>query len=253
MGSWTVELIGSEHDLDRIASLSQPPTWIVRRQDDRYVLQAEDFGWYSDPEEVRDYARDQLLPIINGIARLAFGPMMSCRIGIGPGTDFKGEQGQRTGSRFVEQSAVISATEVATVTVINGPGPANRTPPPPSMAEIATALRYDSRVQDALHFFAYDDDWAVNLYKVYEIVRANVGGKDKDLINRHWVTADEVDNFRSVHDPSVIGRQARHGVHTRQSPSDPMGEDEARMFIQRLLDEWLMEKHRQLGANMSKL
>lgn len=248
---WAVELLGAGGDLDQVATLSQPPEWSVRKCDGRYILESDDFELLSDAEAVRDYARDKLLPIINGVARHKFRRMMLDRIKVGTGIFFEGPRGERTGYIFVTDSAVISASEMATVTVDGKPMPV-LAPTHPSIAEVSTALRHDPQVRAALDFLAYDDEWPVNLYRVYEIVRSDVGGTNQDLINRQWATPDQLDNFRSVHDPAVSGPQARHAVQSRQSPPNPMDEDEALAFIHGLLEEWLREKYGQLGGGTSQ-
>lgn len=243
MGRWTVELRGSVDDLDRIASLSQPPTWTVGARDGRFVLEAEAFEVMTDPEIVRAFARDQVLPMINGVAHLRFGRMMSHRVGIGPAVSSENPEGHRTSYLYVGETAVISASEVSEVAVDGRPIP---TPPPPrSIAEIGTALMHDPRVRDALDFIAYDEEWAVNLNKVFEIISADMHGAHA-LVKRGWATHEELRNFRSVHDPNVIGRQARHAVHTGPPLPDPMNEDRAREFIHKLLEAWVREKYRQL-------
>lgn len=243
---WTVELVGYDEDLGRIASLSQAPRWSVCDRDGGYILEADAFASSPDAAAVRDYARGILLPVINGIARMTFPRSMLSRISLGPGVDFTGSQGERIGHRFIQQSVVVSVSDTATVTVPSGPAPA-LTPPSMSVANLVTVLLHDQKVLDALDFFAYEDQWAVNLYKVFEIVRDDVGGKNQDLINRQWATDEELDNFRSVHDSEAIGRQARHAVRKQQSPTSPMSEDEARAFIRGVLEQWLRERHGQFG------
>ena len=57
---------------------------------------------------------------------------------------------------------------------------------------------------------------------------------------------NQIDSFRSVHYPSALGNQARHGVEpTRPAPRDPMSLAEAREFIRRLLAQWLPARLRQ--------
>ena len=248
MGWWRVELRGADGDLNRIASLSQSPAWKVDANDGRFFLEASGFEAMTDSESVRAFARDELLPIINGVARLRFGRMMSHRIEIGAAVNHENQQGHRTVHLYVEEGAVILATESIGVTV---DGKLVSAPPPlRSIAEIGSALMHDPHVREALDFFSYDEEWAVNLNKVFEIICDDIGGSHA-LVKRGWSTHDDLRNFRSVHDPGVIGRQARHAIHSGPPLPDPMNEDEACAFIQRLLEEWLREKHRQLGGDSS--
>jgi hypothetical protein len=90
---------------------------------------------------------------------------------------------------------------------------------------------------------------AESLWKVYEVIRDAVGGGDKgrgkaQIEGRGWATPEEIDGFRGVHYPTVLGDEARHGVEPkdRPAPTVPMSLAEAQQFIRRILKHWLASK-----------
>jgi len=88
---------------------------------------------------------------------------------------------------------------------------------------------------------------AGNLWKVYEVIRDDMGGKRTGkaaILNRGWATPDELERFRGVHYPSVFGDEARHGVDevSPPPPSDPMPLPEAQAFVSRFLTLWIDSK-----------
>ena len=132
-------------------------------------------------------------------------------------------------------------------TSVSGEGAADmNAPAQPTITAICTALRHDSRVVDALGFFSAQDYWSFHLYKVFEIIQEDAGGKDQ-LVKRGWATHDLLDGFRALHNPELIGPAARHGVETKRSrkrPVNPMlTESEARQFVHALLEQWLRWKY----------
>jgi len=255
MTDWEVELLGHELDVENLGSLSQPPVWTVRKRekDGRYILTSAEFAGMSDAVAVRDYAHKSLLPVLNGALRLQYPWSLMGRIEIGTGLESEDQQGSRTGHRVIEQTASISVTEEITIT--DGSGNIIAAPAQsPSIVGMCTALGHDPTVRTALGHFSRGGQWTVDLYKVFEIIRDDAKtGANKSLDALGWATLDELDNFRSVHDPHVTGDLARHGVHDhqRKPPANPMDENTARAFIHNLLLNWILYRYQQLGHSLS--
>ena len=114
--------------------------------------------------------------------------------------------------------------------------------PPPHFAKwLALAMR-DSKVHRALQFFTVTPASPESLWKVYEVIRDDVGAK-ASVISIGWATEDQIDSFRSVHYPSALGDKARHGVEpSRPAPRNPMSLAEAQAFITHLFEQWLASK-----------
>jgi hypothetical protein len=80
-------------------------------------------------------------------------------------------------------------------------------------------------------------DW-FDLYKIYEIVRANVGGQ-KPLEAKNWVRPSDLSAFSaSANLPSISGAAARH-ARLSGDPKHTMSLHQARTTINHLVAAWL--------------
>jgi hypothetical protein len=83
---------------------------------------------------------------------------------------------------------------------------------------------------------------AVNLYRVFEVIRENTKGEDH-MVKNGWTTKPHTGRFRhTMNSVAALGAEARHGVEPTTPPTNPMSMLEAREFIQRLLALWLRSK-----------
>jgi len=113
--------------------------------------------------------------------------------------------------------------------------------PPPSAAPgyVALAQRH-GQVAEVLDLFAEPGEWGwVDLYKVFEIVREDVGGEDQ-LRDAGLALKREIAAFRaSANLPSVSGSAARHARGSAGVPKHTMTIGEGRRFIRALVAAWL--------------
>jgi hypothetical protein len=246
MPTWLVEVQGSPDDFERLAPISSPPDWSITEEDGQYYLASSDFDDLTGAADVRLHAESWLLPVINGAAWLKFGRGRTQPLELGVGVTSLDESGSRGEVRHVFANAVsyVGAEDHASA---SGEGANDMSAPAQqTITAICTALRHDSRFVDALVFFSAQDYWAFHLYKVFEIIQEDAGGKDQ-LVKRGWATHDQLDGFRAVHNPALIGLAARHGVETKTSrrrPTNPMlTESGARPFVHALLEHWLRWKY----------
>jgi hypothetical protein len=81
-------------------------------------------------------------------------------------------------------------------------------------------------------------DWFA-LYKLYEIVRDNVGGGSV-LLAKNWAARADIDAFTtSANHPGVSGDAARHARMPGTPRRRTMALPEAQDVIRRLLSGWL--------------
>ena len=107
--------------------------------------------------------------------------------------------------------------------------------PVSSLYNIATT---DKAVSDALHFYR-KNDW-VSLYKVYEIIRDDVGDIKKR--NYEGISDKEINQFTgTAQSRSALGDNARHAAKKYSMP-DPMKPHEAKKFIRTLIEKWCLQK-----------
>jgi hypothetical protein len=108
------------------------------------------------------------------------------------------------------------------------------------------AARTNSRVADALRFWAMERDW-YNLHKVWEIIRDDVGGIAA-LVATAWVSVDDSDSFKNTaNDYLTLGDAARHAriVNTTR-PLRPITRDQAEEIVGVVLTAWLDAKSHQI-------
>lgn len=97
-------------------------------------------------------------------------------------------------------------------------------------------------VAKALRLQCQDMDW-VNLYRLFEVVREDVGGDDQ-IAEKGWAIKDEINKFTgSANNSSVTGDEARHGkIDGYGQPSEIMTLREARLLIQEIVLRWMEAK-----------
>jgi predicted RNA binding protein YcfA (HicA-like mRNA interferase family) len=223
---WLVKIKGNVADLEEFYRRLQQPALRVVKENGHYYLKSEDFNLLTDDMEVRAHAI-ALLESINGFMCLKAGYLQPVEI------DEEiiriGEDGTRwaTVGKALTMRFRIKAADIDTI-------------PIESCLELA---ENDHNVRDALRLLGnYQHSW-FTLYKVYEIIKRDVGGI-REIEKEGWSTQKEVKRFtHTANSKEILGDAARHGVQTTQLPSDPIALPEAVMLIRRLLNGWLRWKN----------
>jgi hypothetical protein len=84
-------------------------------------------------------------------------------------------------------------------------------------------------------------DW-VNLYRIFEVIAADVGGLDA-IASYGWASKASMKLFkRTACSPGAVGLDARHGTDSTPAPSKPMVISEARNLINAIIRAWLQIK-----------
>ncbi len=173
MPRWFVPLQGSPIELSRLAThvLPAPPLWVTH-EGDEYRLYGSDFDRLTSAEDVYALART-LLPRINGLGRVRFPdwePITFDRV-VQIGDD---------GGHHHSVWATVEVGRIrvaAQALVTRADGTVDPPPPPPSGdGALVAAVRSESAQDRALRFFSHEPSWS-NLYKVYEVIRDDVGGE----------------------------------------------------------------------------
>jgi hypothetical protein len=223
--SWWVRLSGRPSDLQRLRELFDSGDPNVLEEDGSYFLRAAGFAAWSQPEEIRLHA-DRLLTCMNGIAGISASHYQPVQV---EGEVIEFDQG--TTRRHLSVTAKLELRWA-----IEGP-----TRPAPHEAGRWLALaQQDQDVADALRFLVAPD-W-FNLYKVYEIIKKDVGGQ-KPLQQMAPKLAAGLRQFiATANHPSLLGDRARH-ARTEGSPNmTPMALAEAQQLVWALLEQWLSSK-----------
>ncbi len=196
-------------------------------------LEAEQFDDLHESAAVHAAARE-LLPRINGVAKLKNGSFRDVAVGA---TVREVDE-----ERIQRQHAVVlvgtaeARSKVSAVVVRTG----QDEPPAPAPGSLDTdqwlrASEADPDAREALSILGdRPHDW-VNLYKVFEVVRSRA-----DIKSNGWASGDELSRFtRTANHPEAAGEGARHGRTSTDPPTRPMSLAEADALVGRIMIAWL--------------
>jgi hypothetical protein len=191
-----------------------------------YQLESSTFDSLDGVVEVNEEA-ERLLTLMNGAVKAqdpTSRPVHLTR-------DFRDENGPH-------RLAIAMTAEVRATSHVAHVGPGL---PPVAPARVWLASgESNPNVADALELLAAPHlSWA-NLYKIWEILRDDVGGGSKAIKDRGWASDNQLTRFtRSANHPKASGADARHARDTTEPPPNPMALSEARDFILTLVQDWL--------------
>lgn len=210
---WLVKLKG---DLAELPSAFAFPLATIISQDGSFFLKSVTLNSIQDPREVLEEAK-RLVEIINGAAKLYFDHYTKVEVANSiVGVDENGSSHQfsfgfGTGRRVNESYR-----------------------DPAAIGKWLDKAEREKQVADTLRFFAAQS-W-VDLYKIFEIIRDDIG----DSVKRGWVAKHDLTRFtQTAQSRASIGDAARHASKKFKAHKDPMSLPDARSFIKGLLLKWL--------------
>jgi hypothetical protein len=217
MKEWLVRLKGDVFDLQGLLVLFSSPKATVLEEGGNYYLKSTDFNLLTDAGDVLEAAK-YILQIVNGAAMLHLENFLVVQVHpsvIGIDQDGKRHQfsfGYGTGRPVLR--------------------PAQQ---PARVDSWITQAGQNKNIADALRLFC-EQNW-INLYKIYEIVRDDIGG-ERNMYG--WVTKREIKRFtQTAQSRDAIGDAARHASDKFKPPKGPMSLAEAKSLIKIILLNWL--------------
>jgi len=238
VAEWRVGLTGDPFDLDELVADFAGPGVAVTQVGGQYWLSSTEFEHLPTADQVRARAAE-LVQDLNGAASFGIGGFHA--VGVGHVSRVRADGG-RDAFLYVEGMLTLRGNVIPPL--VNGQ--ARQSPRVVGLHAIASK---NAAIRDALRFWqSRHENMAVNLYKVWEVIghdlvgRARLKAWNAAIESRGWATPAETDGFRAVHDPTLLGDQARHGVRNTPSPASPMTLDDAAAFVRRVMDEWLRSK-----------
>lgn len=227
-------LVGRPVDLETLARHFETGTETINASDDgRFYLTSPTFdGLWNDGGRLHATA-GALLARMNGLARAlepGFRPVQLS-------TQFTDDSGKQHSVVMAGGIVVVGATVTATASI---DGFVQE--PLPSRCPTYLELSDHPDVAEALAILGAGVEqlnWRDHLYRVFEIIRHNVGGHDS-LIAKSWASRQDIGAFTvSANSPQVSGEAARHARLNDGVPKRTMSLDEGRSFINRLVLAWL--------------
>ncbi len=107
------------------------------------------------------------------------------------------------------------------------------------ITSILPSLKANKDVQEALYYLGAEGNMWSNLYKASEVVEEDVGG-GKAVVEKRLCSRSDWERFRrTANHQEAIGRFSRHARSQADPPPDPMGDIEARLFLDALVKRWI--------------
>jgi hypothetical protein len=235
---WSVVLRGQEQSLRELEMHFVEPELRIARDDETVYLTSTDFDAIADhnTDAIRHRAAE-LLAVASGSLALEFGTFEPPTIeGVFHSDESGGKHHYVTVSTkfrlHTEANAMVERTRkdgrIEVVEVVA---------PPPRTSAWALEARSDEDVEDVLAILGRGDVRWHDLYHVFEVIQADLGGA---IFDRGWTTRAEADNFTQTANSRIaLGRDARHGHKKVPVPKrGAMAFSDARKFVLRLVRTW---------------
>lgn len=234
--TWKAYLQGHDFDLRTLARLfREAGDAVVARDDDGAFLTSPALDCHSDVTDVHREAVG-ILRKLNGVARMLDGSFRPVEL-VG-----RYDEGGNVSHIVVADTVVVRSHVEAAGVVVSGS--VTSVPPavPPALGPKFYALANSNpNVAEALSLIAAPGDlgW-VDLYKLYEIVRDDLGKGQQGLISTGWITRADLSAFTgSANHPEAGGDGARHARQPGGPPNAVMTIAEAQATITRLVHRWM--------------
>ncbi len=236
MKGWMVRLTGDAFDLAEMAKLFATTDATVIRDGAHYYLTSLDFEATAQAANVYGRAK-VLLARLNDIATFCEPIFREVHV---EGVARVMPDGSRPIAFFESGRLECRSKLSGTPTFMDSTDKPVRTKTADPMRDLKRAANQHQAVASALHFFRIGD-W-ISLYKVYEIVKDDVGGK-KALTSTAWVTKDKLNLFsQTAQSRDAVGDVARHGSQRYRAPAKPMDLSRAKTLIRNLINKWVTTK-----------
>lgn len=240
---WEVQIRGALSDLEHLARhfTSAHESVFRDERDDSYLYHSDAFEACETSEEVLATADDNLA-VLSGILKFVRDSHETVLTGA---VHKRHADGRRDVFVHIREGiqARVEFGEV-TVTVTDAQGNQVQQPtPPPRTVTISVLSMQDAAVTKAMRLFAASDvkTW-VGLYRLHEVIEADVGG-EHSLQKKNWGSKHDLKRFKhSANSVKVAGDAARHGKEHDQPPSNPMTIEEAVAYANYVLHAWLASK-----------
>jgi hypothetical protein len=233
MAEWRAHIQGEQFDLQELReSLAGHDPNIIVDGPNFYVTSTE---WNQlEAAEVLQRAKE-LIQRLEDVAHLYSADTTPLKIG---GLVRIDEEGRKHHILIAEAGAyAISGSRARAIATVSG---AKATVEVKQEHQIIRHLRLSRErpdVRDALTFFR-QGDW-FNLYKAYELVGDDVGGKT-GIASKKFISADDLRRFTgTAQSREQLGDSARHASKQYNGAEPPMSPQEARDTIRTLLRKWI--------------
>lgn len=241
IAAWVLPLKGHVFDLEDLPIyLDGSPVTVVKRQEG-YFLQISTSVAVPSYERVVELAND-FLGLINGAASVLLHGHRPIELEGGAyyGIDAQGE----IAHTVIQVGTAEARCEAGHMTVVVG-GVPQQDHRKGQMASLVSEATRNRAKADALALVGRPSPSWSELYLIFELVEANVGGR---MYSEGWIGKTEAKLFgRTANSYTALGRAGRHGKDRGDPPAQPMQQADASLLMRNLVLAWL--KHTELGAS----
>lgn len=233
MREWLIKLGGKDSDLEDLPHLFNSQEFSVIEENKVFFLKAHELDVLDDVYKILARSR-QLLDIISAAASYYFQSFTKLDV---TGVFIIDENGNRIEQQYLTPDTGLHVKWKGKTLDDGTFIPANRTRYVDSLVKLSIKFK---GVEKCLQFFK-EDTW-ISLYKVFEIIRDDLGSED-ELISNKWTTKKIIHQFTgTAQSEDVLGAEARHASKRYRAPKIPMSKFEAHYFVRELLKNWLQTK-----------
>jgi len=226
---WYLEVDGKLDDLEKLVAIQMKSKFQFLKLQERFFIRS---GSFNDCEYIEDVLKqgEEIIKVINGISEVNLGLNSKIRI-LGATIIDKEVQDIVRNHRQNSFKGIITIR-----TDLN-----NENNPENSLRNWIELSEMDENIRKVFRLLSYGLDSFVNMYRVYEIIRNDLG---KSYLRILEIDKSEIDRFTgSANRPDASGELARHGyLPGEPMKQPPMGISEAYDFIYRMIYKWIHYK-----------
>ena len=232
---WRVELSGDNGDLEELSKSLNSDKLRILRESEKYFLTSSGFNGITEADIVLKKS-EEILTFINAGSKVIQNLQKPINLS---GIESLNENAKNT--QYIFPESIVSVEGVGRPTVLRD-SKVEETYIYKELPNLVLLATQDKHVAEVLNYLNTGSNEIATLYKIYEIIRCDVGGK-KSIRDKGWDSRNQIELFtRTVQSPDAIGDKARHGVQKGQPPKNPMSLNQATSFILHLVKCWLYSK-----------
>lgn len=232
---WRVQLSGDNSDLEELSKSFNSDNLKICSDGETYVLSSSDYNGITEAGIVLKKSAE-ILSLINGGSNVIQKLAKPIQVGSVYSID---DEGKRNINLFIKDNVLITESFRPTI-LVNGK--VRETFTFEDLPNWVLLANQNRDAADVLNYLETGSNEIATLYKVYEIIKKDVGG-DKTIKDNGWASIKKIERFtRTANSPDAIGDKARHGVQKNQPPKNPMSLSEAESLIRHLVKCWLASK-----------
>lgn len=237
-----VELTGDKKILEDLSETFREDSFSIAKKEDRYILKLKNNFESADTQEVKEKA-DRIISGINKPIKLVYGTSRLIKTGAVVVID---EEGKIHVVTFADTLRKVIKS-VAKVIQTDKNGNVLRRYPHDFIKEVYNLTEKNKNLSDALEIYDPNSLDPREYYKIFEIIRKDVGG-EKNFSKIIGFSINEINRFkRSCQHPEAVGlKKSRHAVPKGEPPKKPMSLEEMKRFIKISLEKWILKINEEL-------